>query len=292
MRSPRGPALVVLVAVVSSACGWIGARGRTYELRGQVIAVNSDRREITIAHDEVPGYMPAMTMPFKVRDLGVLYGRAPGDLVTARLVVEAEDAYLTSITKVGAAAVTAPATAPPAASGFELLKAGDEVPDQTFVDQDGRRRAIAEFRGKLLAITFIYTRCPLPTFCPMMDRHFAAIQRAVKGDAELNGRVQLLSISFDPVNDRPPVLKKHAATLDADPGMWAFLTGDRDEIDRFASRFGVLVERDEQDPGNITHNLRTVVADARGRVVRTFTGNEWTPADVLNTLSPLAHAPR
>ena len=93
-----------------------------------------------------------------------------------------------------------------------------------------------------MVVTFIYTRCPLPTFCPLMDRHFATIQTAIKGDPALKN-VRLVSVSFDPATDTPPVLKKHAAELNADPARWTFLTGDRDDIDRFAARFGVSVAR-------------------------------------------------
>jgi protein SCO1/2 len=142
---------------------------------------------------------------------------------------------------------------------------------------------MASFRGSRLLITFIYTACPLPTFCPLMDRHFAAIQKAAAADARL-ADVHLVSITFDPITDTPPVLKNHARKVGADPARWTFLTGDRDEIDRFAARFGMTIARDLDDPLNITHNLRTALIDTDGRFVKTYTGNEWTPEQVLADL--------
>jgi protein SCO1/2 len=116
-----------------------------------------------------------------------------------------------------------------------------------------------------------------------MDRHFAAIQAKLK-ERKNDLNAQLLSVSFDPVTDTPPVLKKHAQSLGADPRVWTFVTGDRDELDRWASRFGVSVSRALNDPRDITHNLRTAIVDRQGNVVRTYTGNEWTPEQLLADL--------
>src|ERR1051326_8155596 len=122
-------------------------------------------------------------------------------------------------------------------------------------------------------MTFIYTRCPLPTFCPLMDRHFAAMQTPIKEDPALKG-VHLVTVTFDPATDTPPVLKKHAKALNADLSRWTFLTGDRDAIDRFAARFGVSVSRAMNDPNDITHNLRTVIIDKDGKLVKSYTRSE------------------
>jgi protein SCO1/2 len=116
-----------------------------------------------------------------------------------------------------------------------------------------------------------------------MDRHFVTIQERLKADPALS-KVHLATVSFDPVTDTPPVLKKHAAQLGADTSRWTFFTGDRDDIDRFASRFGVTIARDLTDPRNITHNLRTVIIDADGKLVKAYTGNEWTPDQILADL--------
>jgi protein SCO1/2 len=276
----------LLLALVAAGCAKSSDQ-RHYALQGQVISVTPDHREATIKHEEITGFMPAMTMPYKVRDAKLLDGIAPGDLITARLVVVPNDAYLAEVKKVGQAPLEKPPApladaAAPAASGFELLAPGDAVPDAHFVDQDGRKRDFSTFHGSTVVLTFIYTRCPMPTFCPLMDRHFVAIQKKLKEDAALNGRVHLVSVSFDPVTDTPPVLKKHAAKLGADPRTWTFLTGGRDDVDRFAARFGVSVARADQ--GDITHNLRTAIIDADGKVVKVYTGNEWTPEQIVADL--------
>ncbi|MGH9314789.1 MAG: SCO family protein [Vicinamibacterales bacterium] len=271
-------------------CAWPAAcrsSERTYRLRGQILAVNAERGEIAVKHDDIPGLMPGMTMTFKVADRRVVSERVAGDLIEATLATTDRDAVLRDVRKIGFSDVT-PAVATAAASGFELLKEGEPVPDPTFVDETGRARRIADWRGRTLAITFIYTRCPIPTFCPMMDRHFAAVQKEVRSDAALRGRVKLLSVSFDPAYDTPAVLRAHASKLGAKTETWSFLTGARDEVDRFAARFGVSVVRDQQNPVDITHNLRTAVVAPDGRLVRVFTGNDWTPAQLLEALKSVA----
>jgi len=137
-----------------------------------------------------------------------------------------------------------------------------------------------------VVMTFIYTRCPIATFCPLMDRHFATLQKTLKADPALK-HARLVTISFDPVTDTPAVLTRHAKTLDADLSRWTFLTGDRDDVDRFASRFGVSIARSLTDQRDITHNLRTAIIDADGKLVKAYTGNEWSPEQVLEDLRKL-----
>jgi protein SCO1/2 len=234
--------------------------------------------------------MPAMTMPYEVTDAKALDALAPGDLINAKLVVFSNGAHLVDIKKVGTAPLEKPPAdvpnPPTASSGFELLKTGEVPPDTRFLDQDGKARHFGGFKGSPVVMTFIYTRCPLPTFCPLMDRHFVAIQKALKTDAALK-TVHLVTVSFDPTTDTPPVLKKHAKELDADPARWTFLTGDRDEVDQFASRFGVSVGRALNDARDITHNLRTAIIGADGKLVKVYTGNDWSPEQVLKDLKGL-----
>ena len=275
------------LSLLVGACGG-GADQRQYTLQGQVLSVAADRLEASIKHEEIKGFMPAMTMPYKAADARQFEHLTAGDLITATLVVVSNGAYLKDVKKVGEAPLEkAPQAVPSASSGFELLKPGEVVPNTQFVDQDGKTRDLASFRPSTLVVTFIYTRCPLPTFCPLMDRHFVAIQDKLKTDPGLR-HVQLVSVSFDPIADTPPVLKKHAATLGADPKYWTFLTGQRDEIDKFAARFGVVVTRDMKDPLDIAHNLRTAIVDAKGALVKAYTGNEWTPDQVLADLRQVA----
>jgi protein SCO1/2 len=287
-------ALCVCLAMLGAVACRERSTQREYTLQGQVLSLAENHRQATINHEEIKGFMPAMAMPYNVRDPRQLDAIAAGDLVKARLVVLENDAYLTDVTKVGHAPLPqtpAAAPAPSASSGFELLKPGEAVPAAAkFVDQDGRPRTFAGFKGSTVVVTFIYTKCPFPTFCPLMDRHFESIQQALKSQAALNGHVRLVSVSFDPLTDTPPVLKEHAKTLGADPKIWTFLTGDRDDIDRFATRFGVSVVRSTNDPRDITHNLRTAIIDPAGKLVKVYVGNEWTPEQVLADLAPLARA--
>jgi protein SCO1 len=256
---------------------------KEYKLQGQILSVAGDHREANIKHEDIKGLMPAMTMPYKVRDAKQFEGIVPGDLINATLVIVSNDAYLKDVKKVGNAPLEQPpaqASAPSASSGFELLKEGEPVPNVAFVNQDGNHVDFDSFKGDAVVVTFIYTKCPMPNFCPLMDQQFAKIQQKLK---EKNNelKVHLLSVSFDPLEDTPPVLKKHAAQLGADPRLWTFVTGDRDEIDRWASRFGVSVSRALNDPTNITHNLRTAIVDRQGNLVQTYTGNQWTAEQVV-----------
>lgn len=273
----------VVIALVMAACGSKeSVERKTYRLEGQVLSVQVDRKEAVIRHEEIPGFMSAMTMPYSVLDEKEYAGLAPGDLINAQLVVEPTRAYLEKVNKVGNAPLALPAgsDARGAGSGFELIPTGAPVPNQTFVNQDGQSVTLDSLRGSAVVVTFIYTSCPLPEFCPLMDRNFAKIQAKLKEQNNLL-KAHLLSVSFDPQIDTPPVLKKHAASLGADPRLWSFVTGDRDEIDKWASGFGVSISRATNDPRDITHNLRTALLDRQGNLVQVYKGNEWTPEQIL-----------
>ena len=270
----------LVLLLVSAACG---SSDREYTLQGQILSIEPGHMQANIKHEEIKGFMAAMTMPYKVRDAKEFADLKPGDLINSTLVVVSNDAYLKNVKKVGEAPLASEAPAPAASSGFELLRPGEAVPDVPMLDQDGRKTSISALKGQTVVLTFIYTQCPLPTFCPLMDRHFVTIQDRLKGDPTLS-KVHLATVSFDPVIDTPPVLKKHAQQLGADLTRWTFFTGDRDDIDKFASRFGVTIARDTSDPKNITHNLRTVIIDPEGKLKKTYTGNEWSPDQIIADL--------
>ena len=281
---------VILLTLISVGC----ARqedARTYQLTGQVLAVKPESRQILVKHDDIHGFMPAMTMPYDVRDASILEGRAPGDLITATLKVASDGAYLSAMTKTGAAPIPedASTTIPPAA-GITLLKPGDPVPDTALTDQDGQRVTLADFKGSVVALTFIYTRCPLPQFCPLLDRRFAEVQKVVADTPSLAGKARLLSISFDPEIDRPETLRAHARKLGADPTVWRFATADEEVVDRFAARFGVNVIREKD--ATITHNLRTAVIGPDGRVSRILDDNAWSADDLARALTDAAATAR
>lgn len=262
---------------------------KTFPLTGQVLGVHPERQEISIRHEDIEGLMPGMTMSFPVASPDLLQGREPGELIKATLEIRESIARLTAIERVGFSALPTDTNAAAMAGG--LLQAGDEAPDAAFIDQQNRRRAVfSEWRGSVTLATFIYTRCPLPNFCPLMDRHFAALQREIAGDSTLRAAVKLVSISFDPDFDTPEVLATHAADLKADPTIWTFVTGDRVTVDRFAAKLGVGLIR-TTDSVEITHNLRTVLIGANGKILQIYSGSEWTPRTALDDIRAALRQP-
>ena len=275
----RRVSILWAIALLAAAPGC--SRERKFPFAGQIVAVDTARQEITVKHGDIRGFMPGMTMAFKVREARQISSSKPGDLITATLVVEDSRGVLENVTKTGEAPLPADLPRPAAPSA---LDAGAAVPDAEFVDQDGRPRRLADWRGKVVAVTFIYTRCPLPDFCPLMDRNYAAVQKSLRADPALAARVHLLSVSFDPEFDKPPVLKAHAEQVEADPSLWTFLTGSRSAIDTFAAAFGVTVMRQDETAATIVHNLRTAVIDGNGRLVEVLGGNEWRPDQLLEAM--------
>ncbi|HEX9007619.1 MAG TPA: SCO family protein, partial [Bacteroidota bacterium] len=208
---------------------------------------------------------------------------AVGDSVGATLAVSRTESWLEAL------AVLGPGETPAALPADQVklarvLREGEEVPDAAFLNQDGGTVHISDFRGKSLALTFIYTRCPLPDFCIRMSQQFADIQKILQGNRALEGKWHLLSISFDPGFDRPAVLKSYGRNYGADFRNWDFLT-DPDAggatLIRFAEPFGLSYEPSE---GLFEHNLRTAFIDKGGRLVRLINGNEWKAVEVVPLL--------
>ena len=285
-KAPKGRGILCgvvspVAVVLLSACAADRPEARQYELQGQILAIRPEAQEVLIKHGDIRNFMPGMTMPFKVKDPALLAGREPGDLVTAQLRVADTEAWLATLEKTGAAPLAEAATIPPA-SFVTPLKSGDAVPDAALVAENGSPLSMAHWRGSAVVVTFIYLRCPLPQFCPLMDRRFAELQRGIQADQGLAGRARLLSVSFDPEHDTAAALQAHAVKLGADSSLWRFATAPADSVERFAASFGVKVIH-EQDR-TITHNLRTAVIDPNGRVVNVYDGNEWTTAQVLDDL--------
>ena len=271
-----------------AACGR-DTNTRTYQLTGQILVVKPGTDEVLVKHEDIPGFMPAMTMPYTVRNPAELKDRVPGDLIEATLVVEQGGVpFLQQITKTGSAPLPEDArTTIPAAAGVQFLQAGDVVPDTPLIDQDGAPITLKSFAGSALAVSFIYTRCPLPQFCPLIDRRFGEVQALAAGDPSLKGKVKLLSISFDPSFDRAAVLRGHAKKAGADPVVWRFATAEEPVVDRLAAAFGVNVIREKD--GTITHNLRTAVIDPSGHVVSIVDNNTWTADELASALRNAGH---
>ncbi len=259
----------------------------TFPLRGEVVGIDSVRRVVTIAHEAIPDYMNAMVMPFKIKDAALLRGITIGDSVGATLAVSRTESWLEALhlLRKGESVVATPAEE---IEFKHLFREGEPLPDETFVNQNGEPVRLSEFRGKVVALTFIYTRCPLPDFCIRMSEHFRKLQKLLSNDPALSGHWHLVSVSFDPKFDRPPVLKQYARNYGADVSTWDFVT-DPDAsggmMQRFADGFGLTYVPEE---GTFTHNLRTVILDNGGKMVKVIMGNEWKPEELVKEISRLA----
>jgi protein SCO1/2 len=277
-------ALVLALAAAVTACGRQEPPPKEYQLTGQILAVKPESQEVLVKHEDIKGFMPAMTMPYKVEDPALLNGKEPGDLITATLVVGELRAHLSTITKTGHAAIDTPPAAPEV-SVFDMVKAGAPVPDAPLVDEGGQPRPLSSYKGHRLVLTFIYTRCPDPEFCPLLSKQFAELQAIIKKTPAL-ADVQLLSISFDPEYDTPVVLKAYAQVQRADPSIWHFATGTHDDVAKLAAKFGVTATSNGSPV--LIHNLGTAVVDASGMLVALHSTNEWKPADLVAELQTAA----
>jgi protein SCO1/2 len=281
--------LILLAALAAPACRREAppAAGQRYPLKGTVVEVDLANRQVTIAHEDIPGFMPAMTMPFVVleKDAALLRGVGPGDEITATLVAPDSRYWLEELVVVKKG--TPDPNATPAPRAHEPHP-GDAMPDVGLVDQDGKPLRLADYHGKAVALTFVFTRCPLPDFCPLMMKKFAAVHATLAKDPALASRTHLLTISFDTKHDTPDVLRAFGKPFQktAKPFThWTLATG-KDEAIR---TLGGALELDYvEESRSFTHNLRTAVLDPEGKLRRLFRGNEWTPEELVAELKAAA----
>jgi protein SCO1/2 len=250
--------------------------------------------EVTIAHREITGFMPKMTMPFSLKDKSLLEDVRPGDEVEGTLHVDYEgndvkDMDLVDL-NVTRPAESAPAVSfLPAAPSPEPLKPGERVPDFSVTTQDGSTLRLSDLRGSVVVLTFIYTRCPKPEFCPAMDLKFAELARRISAVPGRGDRVRLLSVSFDPEHDTPEVLTAHASRRGAKSPLWTFAVASHDELNKIAGALGLTYVPGTRE---IDHNLRAAVIGPDGRLVRLEIGPGWTPADLLGSIYAATPPPR
>lgn len=268
--------LVVIVA----GCGGDTA----YEGRGRVTGFGDEGRTIIVEHEEIEGLMPAMTMPFTAADSSEISGLNQGDAISFRLTISRESTAISDIVRLPDDALPEhPASIldPQSTTGEAPphLDSGDPVPPVELTTHADTALNLSELRGKAVVLTFVYTRCPLPEFCPLMSKQMLEVQRLLAG-SQADG-VHLLSISFDPEYDTPEVLREYAARYTSDLSNWTFATGDGDEIRELATRFGVYYRSEE---GEITHNLTTALIGPDGRVRRLWRGNDWTPEEIAESI--------
>jgi len=259
----------------------------TFDLRGVVVSINYQQRRIIIDHEEIPNYMMAMTMPFKVKDTTILYRVQPGDTVQGTLAVSRSESWIEKLAVVSKGEIAEPSSAVADSIFRRVYKVGETMPDFSFVNQEGRRVRLSDYRGKVVAMTFIYTRCPLPDFCIRMSDHFARVQKSLSADRTLAGKWHLMTISFDPKFDTPPVLKNYGKVYTKDLSTWDFVTDSMKTILDIADGLELVTEDDEG--GLIAHNLRTAVIDKKGALVEVFRGNEWTPQQLKQAMADAIH---
>ena len=256
-----------------------------FELRGKVVAVDRNAGTVTLAHEAIPGFMAAMTMAYPLKDKWAFDILKPGQTLHATLVVASDHAWLQDVT------VTFDSRSPNAPlAGSATSPVGKEVPDFFLTNQDGKRIHLQQYRGKSLLLTFIYTRCPLPDYCPLMSKHFGEILEQARGDKALSHSTHLLSISIDPEYDKPPVLRAygvHCAGSTQAFRYWEFASGTPEQVRKVAEFFGLNYWTDR---GQIVHALVTALVGPDGRVVKIYAGNDWQPADALRDLRTLSTA--
>lgn len=301
-RGLLGRGFLAATILVSAACGGVGTGGvdepsgevdgassdapestqaRRYELRGEVVEVQPERRTVIVEHAPLEGFMDAMTMPFNVRQEWVLDAAEPGSRIRATLVVDGDRSWLEDVILRKSAARGAAA-----AAVVPQPQPGDPVPVISLLDQDGVELSLQQYEGEFWAFTFVYTRCPLPDFCPWISKNFAALYGAIEAEPQRYGDAQLLSITVDPAYDSPPVLREYGleqlgARGEAGFERWRFARADPQPLGHLSHFTGL---RFMPEKGEVVHSLRTVLVDPDRRVVRIFVGNTWDPAELLEAL--------
>ncbi|HTR48373.1 MAG TPA: SCO family protein [Verrucomicrobiae bacterium] len=285
MKRTRALIFLAAAALFPAACGKSGPapaqeQAKRYHLVGKVVSIDQQQATLNVDGQEIPGFMAAMTMPYPVRDAKSLSSLNPGDEITADVVVSNDGAFLENIVVTKKAA---PGGAKPSGAAHRP-EPGEKVPDFAFVDQDGKQIRLSAYRGDVLLVTFIYTRCPFPDFCPLVSKNFAQIYADLrKNPAADSKKIRLLSVSFDSKYDTPAVLKKYAHTFDQTTGgapfdRWEFATVPARQLPAVADFFGLYynVEGDQ-----IVHSLSTTVISPEGTVYKWYEDNDWKAADLI-----------
>ena len=255
---------------------------KVYKLRGKVVSTNPATGEVTVNHEAIPGFMDAMTMPYKLKDPSILSELHPGDTITADVLVSENPDADILLDHIVVVAQGKPDYKPTVF--YHVPAPGDAVPDFKLRNQDGRAIDLDQFRGKTLLITFIYTRCPSPNFCPLVTHNFAVVDKQLAANPSLYAKTHLLCVSFDPEHDTPTRLRAYGVQYignDARDAFahWDFAVPSQPELVEMATFFDVGITHGAND--NITHTLSTTLIDARGKVAQFYPGNEWTPEQLV-----------
>jgi len=278
--------LCVMVALsgFNRALAAVDATARHYEARGIIRGSAPDRSTVDVEHEDIRGFMPSMTMPLAVHNPKEIVDLKTGDAISFRLNVTDQDVWIDNIKKIEPSEVHLPVPAPtppisPKVS--ERLKESDTMPSFALTNQEGARITLDTFRGEPFVLTFVFTRCPLPNFCPRMSHNFADLQSAIKTGGGALAKARLLSITLDPAFDRPPVLKEYGAYQNSDPKIWTLATGAPADVDALTRAFSVYVQT---EGGTISHGLATALIDKNGKIDKIWRGNAWKPEEVIEAI--------
>ena len=266
----------------------VSTNQQTFQAKGIVRELKPDGKTVVIQHEAITNYMPAMTMPFEVHDTNELRGLQPGDAISFRMTVTDMDGWIHHITKLSAK----PAELPSRPGVFvtrdtDPLNLGDPLPDYHFTNELGQPISTGQFKGQPLVFTFFFTSCPFPLYCPLLSSHFEDTQKKLLALTDAPAQWHLLSISFDTDVDKPDVLKNYAERYHYDPKHWDFVSGDPLQIIGICDQVG---EQYERTGAAISHNLRTVVVDAAGRIQKIYHNNDWTADDLVAEILKAAQA--
>lgn len=278
--------LCLLVVALSSgvaSCSRHNDSEKVFSVRG-IIRGPFEDGTISIEHEAIPNYMPAMTMPFYV-DAADVNGLTPGDKVEFEFRV-GDTSRATKFRKVGSVALSTEregsSSAEFAQPAIRRLREGDPVPAFSLIDQDNRPFTADALRGRHTIVTFVFTRCPVPEFCPLIGKKYQAMQALLRAATDApTSETQLVSITIDPEHDRPEILRSYGQSLGADFARWRFLTGDREEIAKLTRLFAVRTERNN---GNLDHTLATALIGPRGEIMEIWRGNAWSPEEIVPKL--------
>jgi len=262
---------------------------RIYYVLGNVKKLRLPEKQVIVEHEEIAGFMDAMTMPFYVGDTNEFSTIATNDRIHFRLVVQEDRSWIEKVTKVGEVQSLTNLTRKDfrLVRDVEPLEIGDPLPNYPLTNHLGQAFHTADFKGRVLVISLIFTRCPLPDFCPRMSLNLSRAHQLLKADPDAPTNWHLLSVSFDPEFDTPNVLAAHARQHGADPAKWTFATGALIEIDDITERFGMYFSR-EAGGATFNHNLRTIVIDPAGKVRHVFIGNTWKPEELVEWIKKTA----
>jgi len=258
------------------------AGAKTYPARGIVQTIAPDRRHAGIKHDAIPGYMPAMTMDFSARDANTLAGISPGDEIAFTLAVTDTNSWIENVQPLGHTNAFGLSGPPGWHIAEPQLAVGDPLPDYGFTDENDRPVRFSDFRGRAVAFTFFFTTCPLPDYCPRMNRNFSEARALLAAATNAPANWQFLSLSFDAALDTPPVLSGYARFYrGADTNRWLFAVASSNTLASLAPKLDLSIWR---EGGILSHNMRTVVLAPDGTIARQFDGNQWTPQALADAI--------